>query len=177
MHLQRRSGLEVLAAAAACADAGRAAAAGAINFKDVMIAYGKLPKDAMASGFSEGKLGFEFAGLQPRGAAAPARRVMGIAKQAIATNVDAPPYLVRCLSFTSGSFALWDRKPIPNSQCCACKRPLLKASQGAHVCCGYRRGLCLFSALPAGCLLLTLQGRRGLKPVHSTAITVHTHAS
>ena len=69
--------------------------AGAINFKDVMIAYGKLPKDAMAAGFSEGKLGFEFAGLAPAPAGAPPRRVMGIAKQAIATRVDAPPYLVR----------------------------------------------------------------------------------
>ena len=69
--------------------------AGAINFKDVMIAYGKLPKDAMATGFSEGKLGFEFSGLAPAPAGAPARRVMGIAKQAIATRVDAPPYLVR----------------------------------------------------------------------------------
>ena len=60
-----------------------------------MIAYGKLPKDAMAAGFSEGKLGFEFSGLAPAPAGAPARRVMGIAKQAIATRVDAPPYLVR----------------------------------------------------------------------------------
>ncbi len=90
-------------AVAVCADAGRAGRAGAINFKDVMIAYGKLPKDAMASGFSEGKLGFEFAGLQPRGPAAPARRVMGIAKQAIATSVDAPPYLVRCPAVASRS--------------------------------------------------------------------------
>ena len=59
-----------------------------------MIAYGKLPKDAMAMGFSEGKLGFEFSGLAPVPAGAPPRRVMGIAKQAIATRVDAPPYLV-----------------------------------------------------------------------------------
>ena len=60
-----------------------------------MIAYGKLPKDAMATGFCEGKLGFEFSGLAPAPADAPARRVMGIAKQAIATRVNAPPYLVR----------------------------------------------------------------------------------
>ena len=68
-----------------------------------MIAYGKLPKDAMATGFSEGKLGFEFSGLAPAPAGAPARRVMGIAKQAIATRVHAPPYLVRAQDGCSGA--------------------------------------------------------------------------
>ncbi len=66
-----------------------------------MIAYGKLHKDAMVAGFSESKLGFEFSGLRRGAAGAPARRVMGIAKHAIATRVDAPPFLVRPDTATS----------------------------------------------------------------------------
>ena len=66
--------------------------AGALNFKDAMIASGKLPKDA---GFSKSKLGFEFSGLLQAAIGAPACRVMGIAKHAIATRVDAPPVLAR----------------------------------------------------------------------------------
>jgi len=61
-----------------------------------MLAYGKLSRDLMAGGYSQGRLGFEFAGLLPGGAAAGApRRVMGVARQAIATRVGAPKYLVR----------------------------------------------------------------------------------
>ena len=60
-----------------------------------MLAYGKLSRDLMAGGYSQGRLGFEFAGTAPgASAAAPARRVMGVARQAIATSVGAPPYLV-----------------------------------------------------------------------------------
>jgi hypothetical protein len=58
-----------------------------------MLAYGKLSRDLMAGGYSQGRLGFEFAGTLP-GAGAP-RRVMGVARQAIATLVGAPQYLVR----------------------------------------------------------------------------------
>lgn len=61
-----------------------------------MLAYGKLSRDLMAGGYSQGRLGFEFAGLLPGGGAAEApRRVMGVARQAIATLVGAPQYLVR----------------------------------------------------------------------------------
>jgi len=61
-----------------------------------MLAYGKLSRDLMAGGYSQGRLGFEFAGLLPGGGAAEApRRVMGVARQAIATRVGAPKYLVR----------------------------------------------------------------------------------
>ena len=60
-----------------------------------MLAYGKLSRDLMAGGFSQGRLGFEFAGTLPAASpAAPARRVMGIARQAIATSVGAPKHLV-----------------------------------------------------------------------------------
>ena len=66
-------------------------AAAALNFKDVMLAYGKLNRDLMAAGFSRGALGFEFAGT-----VAGERRVMGVAHQAIATSCGAPKFLVRC---------------------------------------------------------------------------------
>ncbi len=69
--------------------------AGALNFKDVMLAYGKLSRDLMAGGFSQGRLGFEFAGTAPGASAGvPARRVMGVARQAIATRVGALTHLV-----------------------------------------------------------------------------------
>ena len=64
--------------------------AGALNFKDVMLAYGKLNRDMMSNGYVGCKLGFEFAGLLD------GRRIMGVAKQAIATHVFARDYLVRC---------------------------------------------------------------------------------
>ncbi len=66
-------------------------AAAALNFKDVMLAYGKLNRDLMASGFSKGALGFEFAGTRQ------ARRVMGVAYQAIATCCGTPDFLVSAL--------------------------------------------------------------------------------
>ena len=78
--------------------------AGALNFKDVMLAYGKLSRELMAGGYSQGRLGFEFAGTVPAGAGSPAgppRRVMGVARQAIATSVGAPQYLVRTQGFRS----------------------------------------------------------------------------
>ena len=61
---------------------------GALNFKDVMLAYGKLNRDMMSNGYVGCKLGFEFSGLLD------GRRIMGVAKQAIATHVFARDYLV-----------------------------------------------------------------------------------
>ena len=63
--------------------------AGALNFKDVMLAYGKLNRDMMSNGYVGCKLGFEFSGMLKN------RRIMGVAKQAIATHVFARDYLVR----------------------------------------------------------------------------------
>ena len=62
---------------------------GALNFKDVMLAYGKLNRDMMSNGYVGCKLGFEFSGLLK------GQRVMGVAKQAIATHVFARDFLVR----------------------------------------------------------------------------------
>ncbi|CAL8464659.1 g4194 [Coccomyxa elongata] len=61
---------------------------GALNFKDVMLAYGKLNRDMMSNGYVGCKLGFEFSGMLN------GRRIMGVAKQAIATHVFARDYLV-----------------------------------------------------------------------------------
>ena len=55
-----------------------------------MLAYGKLSKDMMNNGYVGCKLGFEFSGLLS------GKRVMGVAKQAVATHVFARDYLV-CL--------------------------------------------------------------------------------
>ena len=61
-----------------------------------MLAYGKLSRDLMAGGYSQGRLGFEFSGTLPAAVASePPRRVMGVARQSIATSVGAPKYLVR----------------------------------------------------------------------------------
>lgn len=49
-----------------------------------MLAYGKLDRNLMAKGFFQGCLGFEFSGTQ---AADSARRVMGVARRALATRV------------------------------------------------------------------------------------------
>ena len=62
-----------------------------MNFKDVMLAYGKLDRNLMAKGFFQGCLGFEFSGTSPvkagrLGSKAP-RRVMGVARRALATQV------------------------------------------------------------------------------------------
>ena len=69
---------------------------GALNFKDVMLAYGKLNRDMMSNGYVGCKLGFEFSGLLK------GKRV-GVAKQAIATHVFARDFLVRkfCRSLSS----------------------------------------------------------------------------
>ena len=53
-----------------------------------MLAYGKLSKDMMNNGYVGSKLGFEFSGLLA------SKRVMGVAKQAVATHVFARNYLV-----------------------------------------------------------------------------------
>ena len=53
-----------------------------------MLAYGKLNRDMMSNGYVGCKLGFEFSGLLG------GRRIMGVAKQAIATHVFARDYLV-----------------------------------------------------------------------------------
>jgi len=53
-----------------------------------MLAYGKLNRDMMSNGYVGCKLGFEFSGLLNN------RRIMGVAKQAIATHVFARDYLV-----------------------------------------------------------------------------------
>lgn len=53
-----------------------------------MLAYGKLNRDMMSNGYVGCKLGFEFSGLLN------GRRIMGVAKQAIATHVFARDYLV-----------------------------------------------------------------------------------
>ena len=53
-----------------------------------MLAYGKLSKDMMNNGYVGCKLGFEFSGLLS------GKRVMGVAKQAVATHVFARNYLV-----------------------------------------------------------------------------------
>ena len=56
-----------------------------------MLAYGKLNRDMMSNGYVGCKLGFEFSGLLKN------RRIMGVAKQAIATHVFARDYLVRLM--------------------------------------------------------------------------------
>ena len=69
--------------------------AAALNFKDVMLAYGKLNRDLMAGGYSRAALGFEFCRHAAAAGPPTPRRVMGVAHQAIATSVGAPKYLVR----------------------------------------------------------------------------------
>ena len=56
-----------------------------------MLAYGKLNRDMMSNGYVGCKLGFEFSGLLK------GKRIMGVAKQAIATHVFARDYLVGLL--------------------------------------------------------------------------------
>jgi hypothetical protein len=53
-----------------------------------MLAYGKLNRDMMSNGYVGCKLGFEFSGFLGD------KRIMGVAKQAIATHVFARNYLV-----------------------------------------------------------------------------------
>ena len=72
------------------------ACTGALNFKDVMLACGKLPREFMAHTFSGFYLGFEFSGTlaNVHPGQAP-KRVMGMARSAIATICGAPAPLVR----------------------------------------------------------------------------------
>ena len=79
--------------------------AGALNFKDVMLAYGKLHKetmnsaftgvglgrDSLAGAFARSGLGFEYSGI----VAANGRRVMGMAPESAANKIGAPIHLVR----------------------------------------------------------------------------------
>ena len=61
-----------------------------------MLAYGKLPREFMAHTFSGFYLGFEFSGTLasvPVGQAP--KRVMGMARSAIATSCGVPAPLVR----------------------------------------------------------------------------------
>lgn len=58
-----------------------------------MLAYGKLDRDRMGNGYCGSRLGFEFSGTLP--SPEGDRRVMGVARQAIATHVWGLPYLVR----------------------------------------------------------------------------------
>ena len=62
-----------------------------------MLAYGKLNRDMMSNGYVGCKLGFEFSGLLKN------RRIMGVAKQAIATHVFARDYLVSPAMIAAGS--------------------------------------------------------------------------
>jgi hypothetical protein len=57
-----------------------------------MLAYGKLNRDQMANGYCGSKLGFEFSGTLP--SPGGERRVMGVARDAIATHTWGLPYLV-----------------------------------------------------------------------------------
>ena len=77
----------------------------ALNFKDVMLAYGKLNNDAMGNGYIGARLGFEFAGtlVDAPPAAAAGRpgaprtvgaRVMGVGSHAMATRLATLPHLV-----------------------------------------------------------------------------------
>ena len=59
-----------------------------------MLAYGKLDRSLMAKGYFQGCLGFEFSGAALGGGE---RRVMGVARRALATQVCAQDNLVnRC---------------------------------------------------------------------------------
>jgi hypothetical protein len=58
-----------------------------------MLAYGKLNRDQMDNGYVGSRLGFEFSGTVP--SPEGDRRVMGVAREAIATHVWGLPYLVR----------------------------------------------------------------------------------
>ncbi len=60
-----------------------------------MLAYGKLNRDMMSNGYVGCMLGFEFSGMLE------GRRIMGVAKQAIATHVFARDYLVTHLLLTT----------------------------------------------------------------------------
>ena len=56
-----------------------------------MLAYGKLDRNLMAKGYFQGCLGFEFSGTALGGRE---RRVMGVARRALATQVCAQDNLV-----------------------------------------------------------------------------------
>lgn len=59
----------------------------ALNFKDVMVASGKLRKDAFSGIAEKGGIGFEFSGCDAQG-----NRYMGSVSHSIGTQVDANPY-------------------------------------------------------------------------------------
>eukprot|EP00884_Botryococcus_braunii_P006101 jgi/Botrbrau1/15492/Bobra.43_2s0109.1 len=70
----------------------------ALNFKDVMLAYGKLPRDAMGSAGKLFSIGIEFSGKLDHAARIGAlsfpagQRIMGSAMNAMATKVAAAAY-------------------------------------------------------------------------------------
>ena len=69
-----------------------------------MLAYGKLDRNLMAKGYFQGCLGFEFSGTALGGRE---RRVMGVARRALATQVCAQDNLV---------------SPLPDGLCLDCLR-------------------------------------------------------
>lgn len=63
----------------------------ALNFKDVMLASGKLNVDAVSLGSTKNAIGFEFSGIVE---SQQNRRVMGFGKQTFATHVKTSPDLL-----------------------------------------------------------------------------------
>jgi fatty acid synthase len=61
----------------------------ALNFKDVMMASGKIPREAFSGFTKEGNIGFEFSGCDQAG-----NRYMGIANRGIANQVAIHPHSV-----------------------------------------------------------------------------------
>jgi fatty acid synthase len=61
----------------------------ALNFKDVMLATGKVRKNSFLGFAREGKVGLEFSGFNAQG-----KRYMGIAAKTIGTHVEAYPELI-----------------------------------------------------------------------------------
>ena len=104
-----------------------------MNFKDVMLAYGKLDRNLMAKGFFQGCLGFEFSGTRH---ADSERRIMGVARRALATRVCTTENLVsRPLRQLGAGFP--DAQAPWRPQCwkisgCDC---MLRKVQGALLCC------------------------------------------
>ncbi|KAK9826437.1 hypothetical protein WJX81_005723 [Elliptochloris bilobata] len=84
---------------------------GALNFKDVMLAFGKLSRDALAHEGGAPGVGFEFSGT-----AAGGRRVMGVARRALATRVSTRPELAWDVP---AAWSLADAASIPVAYCTA----------------------------------------------------------
>ena len=106
-----------------------------------MLAYGKLDRNLMAKGYFQGCLGFEFSGTALGGRE---RRVMGVARRALATQVCAQDNLVSHLPGVLCLYCLHKR------QVTACK--IFSVRQDA-----YRTSAHDFRDL-APCLQCELQG-------------------